>query len=152
MRISFQDARHLISLVVALVGAVGAFVLVRAAVVPAGWGQYGHYRGGAIEDNRTRPVAFAGQAECVLCHDGQAEERKTGKHAKINCEACHGPQAKHVASEGKEKPAKLEVKALCLNCHEKDSAKPVGFPQVAPVDHYPGTPCNDCHKPHQPAM
>lgn len=130
MRISFDGMRPLLTVTAAV-----------ALVVMAGWGQTG-----------PRRVAVAAQADCAACHDGQAAERKTGKHEKVSCETCHGAQPKHIESAGKEKPAKPDVKKLCLGCHEKADAKPVGFPQVPPLDHYPGTPCNDCHKPHQPAM
>ena len=152
MRVSFQDARHLISLVGLFAAAVGVFVILRAAVVPEGIGKYGHYRAGAIDDNRARAVKFAGQAECVYCHDSQLQARNGGRHKGISCEACHGPQARHVASDGKEKPAKPDVIPLCLNCHEKDAAKPAFLPQVVKADHYTGTTCSDCHQPHNPKM
>lgn len=152
MRFPWKDARHLVSLLVLLGVAIGLFVLLRAAVVPAGFGRYGHYRAGAIDDNRARALAFAGQGECVYCHDTQVEARQAGKHRIVSCEACHGPQAKHAASDGKLKPVRPEINALCLNCHEKDSAKTAAFPQVARADHYADSKCNDCHQPHKPKM
>ncbi len=152
MRFPWKDSQHLISLIALVAVAVGAFVLLRAAVVPAGFGLYGHYRAGAIDDNRVRTVKFAGAAECALCHDTEATAKQGGKHAGVSCEACHGPQARHAASEGKEKPAKPNVTSLCLNCHEKDAAKPVKFPQVTPAEHNAGMTCNDCHQPHQPKL
>ena len=33
---------------------LGLFVALRAAVVPEGFGKYGHYRAGALEDNQKR--------------------------------------------------------------------------------------------------
>lgn len=152
MRVTFQDGKHLISLVVLFATAVGVFVILRAAVVPEGFGKYGHYRAGAIDDNRARPVNFAGQAECASCHDSQLQVRNGGRHKGISCEACHGPQAKHAASGGDNKPAKPNVLTLCLNCHEKDAAKPVALPQVDKAEHYNGTTCSDCHLPHNPKM
>ena len=152
MQISFKDARHLGSLVGILVVAIGLFVLLRAAVVPAGFGKYGHYRAGGIDDNRARNVKFAGQGECVYCHDTQLEARNGGRHKGISCEACHGPQAKHVASDGKEKLPRPDVKVICLNCHEKDAAKPAFLPQVMKADHYTDVLCSECHQPHNPKM
>jgi hypothetical protein len=38
-----------------------AFVILRAAVVPRSFGQYGHYRGAAIAEIAARPIAFAGR-------------------------------------------------------------------------------------------
>ncbi len=152
MRFSFRDARHLLSLGVLLVVAIGLFVLLRAAVVPAGFGVYGHYRAGAIDDNRAHAISFAGQAECLYCHDTQVEARQGGRHRNISCEACHGPQAKHAVSEGKEKPVHREITALCFSCHEKDAAKAAVYPQVVRAEHYSGVKCNDCHQPHKPKM
>ncbi len=152
MRFSFKDAQHLLSLVGLLAIAIGAFVILRSAVVPTGFGIYGHYRAGAIEDNRNRAVTFAGQADCVGCHDKEAELRGAGKHANVSCEGCHGPQAKHAADFEKAKPVKPQVNPLCLNCHEKDAAKPGKFPQIVFAEHSAGSQCNDCHQPHQPKI
>ena len=89
---------------------------------------------------------------CARCHASQLAVRNAGSHKAINCETCHGPQAKHAASEGKEKPAKPDVIPLCLNCHEKGDSKPAGRPQVDKAEHYNGTTCSDCHLPHAPKM
>lgn len=152
MRFSFKDAKHLISLLVLFVLALGLFAAIRKAVVPAGFGVYGHYRAGAIDANREHAVSFAGQAECVGCHDKEADQRNSGRHAKISCEACHGPQAKHAADFEKTKPVMPKVNPLCLNCHAKDAAKPAFLPQVVDAEHSNGMQCNDCHQPHQPKM
>ena len=115
------------------------------------WGE----RGRAGFDHAQTGFPLAGrhaQLGCASCHTAQVEEKKTGKHAKLECVGCHGPQAKHAESGGKEKPAKFDVQALCVNCHGKSDAKPVGFPQVNPNEHYAGSPCADCHKPHQPVI
>lgn len=144
MRFSWKDAQHLPALVVFLLGAFGVFVLLRAEEVPKEFGENGH--------TQARRADFAGQAECASCHDEQLKARNGGPHKAIVCETCHGPQAKHIASGGKEKPAKPNVLTLCLNCHEKDAAKPGSLPQVVRAEHYAGTTCNDCHQPHQPKM
>ena len=66
----------------------------RAAVVPKGFGKFGHYRPAALDAIRAKPIAYAGQDTCVLCHEDQAKVRAAGRHAHVRCEACHGPQAK----------------------------------------------------------
>ena len=96
--------------------------------------------------------AAAAPADCASCHTAQVEEKKTGKHAKLECAGCHGAQGKHAESGGKEKPAKIDVQGLCVGCHGKSESKPVGFPQVNPNEHYAGSGCADCHKPHQPVI
>jgi len=150
----FRDAGHLLRPALVLLAALGIFLLVRQAVIPKAFGQYGHYRPAALDLLRSRPVAFAGQAQCVLCHTEQAQARAAGKHAHVSCEACHGPQAQH-ANGGdpvSTKPALPDVATLCVRCHLKDAAKPRNFPQVAPADHYTGVLCNACHKPHNPHL
>lgn len=147
-----RESSHLLRLFVVLAGAVGLFLIVRASVVPEGFGKYGHYRAGALDDNRNHPLVHAGQAQCVLCHEDQANARKQGKHAGVACEACHGPLALHAEDPDKNKPAKPAATALCISCHEKDAAKPKWFKQVASKEHSQGMDCNACHQPHKPKL
>jgi len=148
----FKDAGHLFRL--AAVFAVGglAFVGVRSLLVPKSFGQYGHYRGDALTDIAARPVNFAGHQACEDCHAEVFEKKKSGKHVHVNCEACHGPQAKHVEDPASVQPAKLDTAVLCVRCHEANIAKPKNFPQVASADHSSGMPCDSCHQPHSPAI
>jgi hypothetical protein len=41
---------------------------------------------------------------------------------------------------------------ICARCHQKNIAKPAGFPQVNAPDHSSGMPCKTCHTPHTPAI
>lgn len=153
MRDGWHDAGHLIRLVVVLIMAAGAFLVVRKAVIPEAFGMYGHYRPGALDDVRSRPLRFAGQSECAACHEDQAKVKSAGRHARTGCEACHGPLAAHAADPGGAKPRIEDIPGLCQSCHEKDAAKPAGFPQVARAEHYGGTsPCESCHQPHSPKL
>jgi hypothetical protein len=68
----------------------------------------------------------------------------------VKCEACHGPLAGHTEDPSAHKPKKPDTSPLCRRCHEADSAKPVGFPQVVTADHSGGEKCETCHTPHQP--
>jgi len=128
MNWSFRDSTHLIRPALILVAGVGILLLVRSAVLPKAFGQYGHFRPAALDINRGRPLVFAGQKECVLCHDEEAKARAAGKHALVSCEACHGPQANHASDPGQPKPALPDVRLLCARCHEKDAAIPKAFP------------------------
>jgi hypothetical protein len=150
----FRDAGHLIRPALVLLAALGLFLVVRAAVVPKGFGKYGHYRPAALELVRSRPIAYAGQDTCVLCHEDQAKVRASGRHAHVSCEACHGPQAAHAnaTDPASAKPKLPDVANLCRRCHEQDAAKPKGFPQVATAEHSGGMLCNSCHKPHNPHL
>jgi hypothetical protein len=150
----FRDSGHLVRPAVVLLLGLGLFLAIRAAVVPKGFGQYGHYRPGALATLRSKPLAFAGQDMCVVCHDDQSKARAAGRHAKVACEACHGPQAEHANSgdPSAHKPVLPDVANLCRRCHEKDAAKPRGFPQVATAEHSGGMLCNTCHQPHNPHL
>jgi cytochrome c554/c'-like protein len=148
----FRDAGHLIRPAAVLLAGLALFVVVRSAVIPKAFGQYGHYRPAALASIRQRQPAFAGQATCVLCHEDEAKARAAGKHAHVACEACHGPQAKHADDPVSVKPTLPEVAALCRRCHEKDAAKPKTFPQVVTAEHSGGVACNTCHQPHSPQL
>lgn len=148
----FRDSGHLIRPAVVLLAGLGVFLAIRAAVVPKGFGKYGHYRPAALEAIRSKPVVFAGQDMCLMCHEDQGKARAAGKHAHVACEACHGPQAEHANDPVAHKPVLPDVANLCRRCHEKDAAKPKGFPQVVTAEHSAGMLCNACHQPHNPHL
>lgn len=147
----FKDAGHLFRLAALFAIAVLAFLVIRGFLVPRSFGEYGHYRGDALADLAARPVNYAGHETCETCHADVLEKKKDGRHARVNCEACHGPQAKHADDPGSIKPAKLDTAVLCLRCHSMNAAKPVKFPQVS-ADHSGGLACDACHQPHSPAL
>ncbi len=149
---AFKDAGHLFRLAAVFVIGILAFLGIRAVLVPKSFGQYGHYRGDALAEVAARPVSFAGHPACEDCHTDVLEKKKSGRHAHVNCEACHGALAKHADDPGSVLPAKLDTAVLCVRCHEANIAKPKGFPQVVSADHSNGMPCDTCHQPHSPAI
>ena len=150
MKRFFRDAEHLFRPVLIFIVGAAVFLLVRHAVVPKAFGQYGHYRPLALEINRQKPLAFAGKAQCILCHDDEAKALAAGKHVRVACEACHGPLARHAEDPAALQPELPNVATLCVRCHQQDAAKPPNFPQVASVEHSGGVVCNTCHQPHNP--
>jgi len=146
-----KDAGHLFRFAGLFVLAFLVFLVVRHYVVPRTFGQYGHYRGAAIDEIASRPVKFAGHETCEACHSDVAEKKNSGKHAHVNCEACHGALAQH-ADDPSIKPVLPDTAVLCARCHTASAAKPKGFPQVAPAEHSQGLPCETCHQPHNPGM
>jgi hypothetical protein len=147
----FKDAGHLFRLAAVFLVGTLAFLAMRVFLVPKSFGQYGHYRGDAIAEMAARPVKFAGHQACEDCHADVLEKKKGGRHARVNCEACHGPLAEH-AHDPSVQPVKLDTAVLCVRCHEANIAKPKGFPQVASADHSTGLACDTCHQPHSPAI
>jgi hypothetical protein len=148
----FKDIEHLVRLAAVMLIALVAFVVLRAAVVPRSFGQYGHYRGAAIAEIAARPIAFAGHDTCEACHTDVVDQKKQGKHLVVPCEACHGAQAHHADDPASVTPPKLDTAVLCARCHEANSAKPKAFPQVATADHSGGLACDTCHQPHRPKI
>jgi len=152
MKDFLRSTEHLSRVVLLLALGLIVFLLIRQAVIPAEFGKYGHFRPGALDDIRARPVNFAGREACEACHSDQVEAKSKGKHANIGCEACHGALAKHAEDPTSVVPELPKTEVLCAKCHEANAAKPKTFPQVVTADHSNGMPCNTCHKPHNPRI
>ena len=150
MRHLLEHREHLVRLAGLFLGAFVLFVLARAALVPKGFGELGHYRSGALIDVASRPIAFAGRRTCADCHDDVAGKLHGGRHAGVGCEACHGPLAAHAADPVASAAVKPDPIRLCPVCHAQNAAKPRAFPQVDVKDHADGASCKDCHDPHHP--
>ncbi len=148
----FKDAEHLFRLLSLFVVGIIAFVLLRGFMVPRSFGQYGHYRGNAIQEIAALPISYAGHQACQDCHADVVEQKLKGVHAHVNCETCHGALAKHTEDPGSVIPVKLVPATLCVRCHEANAAKPKNFPQIVSAEHMGGASCELCHQPHSPAI
>jgi uncharacterized CHY-type Zn-finger protein len=146
----FKDAEHLVRLAVACGIVFVLFLVARAYFIPKSFGQYGHYRGNALAEQSSKPFVYAGHQVCEDCHSDVLAVKKAGKHAGVNCEACHGPLAKHAEAPGSVTPQLPDTAVLCARCHEENIAKPRTFPQVAIAQHSGGALCKSCHQPHSP--
>src|SRR6478672_951474 len=102
----FRDAKHLFRFAGLFVLAFLLFLFIRGYVVPRSFGQYGHYRDTAIGDIAADPVIFAGYEACENCHTDVLDVKKTGKHAHVKREACHGPSSKHSEEPASVTPGK----------------------------------------------
>jgi hypothetical protein len=147
-----SDYGHLGRFALLFVAGAVAFMVLRAVFIPAGFGDLGHYRSGALEDNREHRPSFAGQAACAECHEDALETKSRGKHAGVRCEACHGALAAHASDPTAAAASKPAVPDLCVVCHGESVSRPAGFPQVDPVEHAAGEACTACHAPHAPAV
>lgn len=150
MKRIFGSAEHLFRVLLLFAAGLIAFLGLKQLLVPEGFGLYGHYRAGALDDNRARPVSFAGRAACGDCHDDKPATLAKGKHARVGCEACHGALGRHAQAPDELEPARPEVPALCLRCHARNPGRPAGFPQIDPADHAGDARCTECHSPHDP--
>lgn len=143
---------HLVRVAGLFLAGVVCFVVLQALLIPEGFGRYGHYRAGALDDARTRPVSFAGRAKCVECHADAAEAAKGGGHAAVRCEACHGPLAAHAEDPTQHKAVKPDPGVLCVRCHQSNVARPASFPQKDRTEHAGDELCTSCHVAHHPGM
>lgn len=152
MRPTLKDYSHLLRMVLLLGAGLIFFLIVRHAIVPKSFGQYGHYRAAALDDIRARPVSFAGRQTCEMCHTDIAETKSKGVHAGVGCESCHGPSAAHTEDPTGHPAVKPDPAVLCVRCHEANPSKPKTFPQVVSKDHSNGMSCGECHQPHSPKI
>jgi hypothetical protein len=141
-----QVSRLLLLTVVIVLLFLGA----RALLVPVSFGQYGWYRGNALQEIASSPIAFAGRAACEGCHEDVTKHKAGGKHKGLSCEACHGSNAAH-AEDPNTATSKIENPRFCLQCHAKDFSKPEKFPQVDAREHAGKDACRTCHKAHTPS-
>ncbi len=146
----FKHTQHLVRMAGIFVVGTVLFLILRAVLVPHGFGMYGHYRPAAVTDNMAHPIEFAGRAACAECHEEVVEYMAGGGHEKVGCEACHGAHGKHASDPVAVAAVRPEVPDLCTSCHEANIARPDWFPQVKPEEHSEGESCNDCHEPHFP--
>jgi hypothetical protein len=151
----FKDKEHLVRMASLFAVGIGAFLVLQYLFVPPGFGQYGHYRAGALADNRDtgrHPLRYAGRAACEGCHVEVVEARKASRHEPIGCEACHGPSAAHASDPADVKPPKPDPRAVCIRCHSASASRPKAFPQVLVEEHAPEGPCTNCHQAHAPKV
>jgi len=148
----FKDAGHIVRLAVASAVVFMIFLLLRMAATPKSFNEYGHYRGDALNELASQDLSYAGHKACEDCHGDVAELKTTGMHKGVNCEACHGPLAKHVEDPGSVVPQLPDTSMLCPRCHEANLAKPKTFPQVVSAEHSGGAVCKGCHQPHSPLL
>lgn len=136
-------------LVAVLVLFVVLFIPVRNLLIPDDFGQYGHYRASALEENANAEIRYAGHAICYECHDDVVDLKASGYHRGVGCETCHGPAAAHIDDPDVQLNAP-RGRGYCPLCHEYLASRPTGFPQIVSASHNPLKPCITCHDPHDP--
>lgn len=168
----FRHAAHVVRMAsVFLAGAV-LFLIARSALIPDGFGTFGFYRAGAIDDAKARSIAYAGSASCEGCHVGKywsdfddaeatakSDPKRDNRHSVLRCESCHGPLALHASNQKRkeagedvaDKPVpQVTADKLCLGCHREITGRPEFQPQVIAGDHGDKDKCESCHRPHRP--
>src|SRR3989338_5647381 len=144
----YADFAHIKRLLIIIVVVAIGFIVARFFFVPKDFYEFGHYRGGSVTENMTRPLRYAGSLSCKDCHEEKHLSWSKSRHKTVNCETCHEAALKHTEDPAI-KPTKPEGRKFCLLCHAKNISKPKNFPQVDPQGHNPGQNCAECHNPHE---
>jgi len=137
-----------LAILFALLGSL--LFVARRYLVPKSFGDLGHYRASAVDDNANRPLVYAGHDVCNTCHSEIVEKHDAARHQTVACQVCHGAAATHAESPFDHKPPAPRQRGYCPLCHGYDPSRPTGFPQIDPVAHNPVQPCITCHDPHAP--
>ena len=145
----FKLPPQILRLVLLTLGIIGSYLIARAFLTPASFGDRGWYRAEALVELRSRTPVYAGKQACDECHSDQLQILAKFEHKTLSCEACHGVSREHA-----DNPDVLPAKPagdFCLRCHEANPSRPKWFKQIVAKDHYSGK-CIECHKPHQPSQ
>jgi ribosomal protein S27AE len=135
---------------VVLVLLLVVYFVARSVLVPATFGERGHYRAAAVDSIEKLPIHYAGREACAMCHPQVAARKAASYHRGVACEVCHGPAVAHTTDPVGHKPPAPRDRAFCPSCHAYNPARPTGFPQIDPVQHNPVAPCVTCHNAHDP--
>jgi hypothetical protein len=139
---------QIVRLVLLTIGIVATYLGARYLLTPSSFGQYGWYRGSALEEIASRQPVYAGKKACDECHSEDLQKLAKFEHKTISCESCHGVGQAH-ADNPDVKLVKL-TDNLCLRCHELNPSRPGWLKQIQLKKHYTGQRCTECHLPHQP--
>ena len=141
--------KQIIRLLIAFALFVSLFIVVKHFLVPASFGDIGHYRANSIKENADHPVKFIGSAVCATCHEAIDTTKASGKHKGLACESCHGPGYQH-DQDPSIKLFKPGTREFCGRCHSKNSTRPDFIMQQDLKEHNPDNKCIECHNPHNP--
>jgi hypothetical protein len=139
---------QIVRIILLTIAIVASYLAARHVLTPASFGQYGHYRGDALEEIASAEPHWAGKKACIECHSDHVAKLAKGEHKDLACEGCHGPARAHADNPD----LKLEKPAFgaCVHCHEANPARPAWMHQINSKKHYTGQKCTECHMPHQP--
>ena len=140
-----RDYRHIIRLVgLMLIGGV-VLLMIRGALVPASFGQYGAYVGSSVEVIRNEPLEYAGTEACKECHKAEWKKWSRKEHQTVACEVCHGPSSRHSVDEVDPRPLPLRCISngrmaeqghdLCMSCHAEVRGRGKDFSQINAKQH-----------------
>jgi hypothetical protein len=138
---------------------VVAILIARHFTVPGDFGVHGEsftynfYRLGNVQEWKNFPAKYQGRERCARCHEENSEKSAASKHARIQCEDCHGPGAGH-PKQIKRLPVNGS-RELCLRCHQYlsyPSSQRSALPGIDGKTHKKKFECHECHDAHNPDL
>ena len=144
----FRMPPQIVRLILVTFGIVSVYGAARYVLTPVTFGQYGWYRGRALEEVASRPPVFAGRKACEECHAKVEAKLIKAEHKTVGCESCHGISLTHAENPDIKLPKLTDHD--CMRCHQANVSKPKWLKQIELAKHYSGEPCSGCHSPHQP--
>ena len=98
------------------------------------------------------PIKFAGHQTCETCHSDVLDVKSSGKHAHVNCEACHGALAKHADDPSAVTPvlSRYDRALRALPYGQRGQAQRLSAGRAGRP--FRRTGMQDCHKPHSPEI
>ena len=124
--------------------------IVRQFIIPPELKEPALQKSSSMEREAAKEIKYAGAQICGECHEKESKTKKGGYHRDLACESCHSAAQKHVENPMDSKPSSPKKRDYCSFCHNYNSSRPTGFPQINPVTHNPMKPCIACHNPHNP--
>ena len=146
----FKMPPQIVRLVLLTLVVGGSYAVARMLLVPASFGEYGWFRGAAIEELRAKKPVLAGMKACDECHSDVLGKLAKYEHKAISCESCHGFSRPHADNPDVKPPKVKFADNDCLSCHQASPSRPQWLKQVEPLEHFRGDKCTGCHVPHQP--
>ncbi len=174
-----KDTWHLWILAAGLLCVGLGYATVRTIMVPATFGQDGHYRSAALDEELARERKLVSASECWTCHEEQKAEFSESAHKEVHCFNCHDNLLEHfnlctkavaeAKAAGKDaKSAKCgpegmkldNLKPACVRCHTTLTGRPAEFTVVNQNEHLEemeaeepksARVCLECHLGHKPS-
>lgn len=141
---------QIVRLILLILGVVGSYGVARMLLVPPTFGEYGWFRGAALEELAATKPVFSGMKSCDECHSDVLQKVAKYEHKSVSCESCHGPSRPHAGDPDVKPPKAKFADSDCLGCHQSSPSRPSWLKQVEPLEHFRGDKCTGCHVPHQP--
>ncbi len=142
--------KHIVRLVVLVLGFIAAAVAARALFTDDSFYRFGHYRGDSVVEIAALEPVYQAPGSCASCHAERAMQWSAQSHKTVACQVCHGPAKGHPA-KGK-LPVPSDTHKLCSLCHEAMPGRPQSHPQIEVAAHSLGESCVMCHNAHAPRI